>query len=411
MIFQKYIPRGIIYHTLTEDFLNIFKCLFVKLTSNEEILRFENVFAEYNGSKYCVAFPYARMGIFYSIKASKLPKGSEIIMPPITIKAILDVVLEAGLKPVFVDLNLDDFSYDLNDLKKKINKNTKSILISYLYGIIPDVNKIVNIAKEHDLFIMEDFSQCLNGKYNDKKTGNFGHIGIYSSSTTKTLDTYGGGLCVTNSKGYYDQLKMLQEKQTSASRINLFKKVLLDFIRNLLTNIIFFNLFTIRIIKIVQLFNKDFLVKYVGNKNQEPLKKFPKTYYEKFTSFQAKLGIKYIKYLDKQDSSRKENVEFIKSNLEDPTTKNESKNNVYWQFLYLFKDLSQKQVLNIFRKYKIDTSRSSLPLLPNLEKYNFNQTTPNAEKIINHGYFIPAYHRLTKNDLKRLSKLARSLDG
>ncbi len=411
MIFQKYIPRGIIYHTLTEDFFNIFKCLFGKLNSSNEVLKFENVFAEYNGSQYCVAFPYARMGIYYSIKASQLPKGSEIIMPPITIKAILDVVLEAGLKPIFVDLNIHDYSYDLNDLKKKINKNTKSILITYLYGIIPDVSEIINIAKEQDLFIMEDFSQCLNGKYNNKKTGNFGHIGIYSSSTTKTLDTYGGGLCVTNNKNYYDKLKLLQEKQLNPSRITLFKKVLVDFIRNISTNIIFFNLLTIRIIKIIQLFNKDFLIKYVGNKNQEPLKEFPKEYFEKFSSFQAKLGIKYIKVLDKQDSIRKGNVKYIKNKLENSPREKESQNNIYWQFLHLFEDLTQKEVLEIFNKYKVDTSRSSLPLLPNLENYNFNQSTPNAEKIINKGYFIPAYHRLTKKDLRRISSLASEFDG
>ena len=64
-------------------------------------------------------------------------------MPPITIKAILDVVLETGLKPIFVDINDNDFSYNLEDLKSKINKNTKAILISYLYGIVPDVDEII----------------------------------------------------------------------------------------------------------------------------------------------------------------------------------------------------------------------------------------------------------------------------
>ncbi len=134
-------------------------------------------------------------------------------------------------------------------------------------------------------------------------------------------------------------------------------------------------------------------------------------YFEKFSSFQAKIGIKYIKSLDKQDFIRKENVEYIKNNLENPSKEKQSQNNIYWQFLHLFEDLTQKEVLEIFNKYKVDTSRSSLPLLPNLENYNFNQSTPNAEKIINKGYFIPAYHRLTKKDLKRISSLVSEFNG
>ena len=94
MSLYKYIPRGIIYHKLSYDFKNIFRVLYSKLNDENIIKKFENKFAEYNNSKFCVAFPFARMGIYYSLKIKDYPKNSEIIMPPITIKAILDVVLE-----------------------------------------------------------------------------------------------------------------------------------------------------------------------------------------------------------------------------------------------------------------------------------------------------------------------------
>ena len=147
----KHIPRGIIYHKLSYDFINIFRVLFSKLNNENLIKKFEDKFAIYNDSKFCVAFPFARMGIYYSLKAKNFPQNSEIIMPPITIKAILDVVLATGLKPIFVDINENDFSYNLADLKAKINENTKSILISYLYGIVPDVDEIVKLSKKKSL--------------------------------------------------------------------------------------------------------------------------------------------------------------------------------------------------------------------------------------------------------------------
>ena len=406
-MFNKYIPRGIIYHQLSFDFLNIFKVLFSRLNDEKEVEKFENAFAEYNGSQFCVAFPFARMGIYHSLETLNIPKGSEIIMPPITIKAILDVIMMYGLKPRFVDLDMDTFSYDLEELKNNINKDTKSILISYLYGLVPNIPEIVNVAKEKNLYILEDFSQCLNGEYENVKTGNFSDIGIYSSSTTKTFDTYGGGLVVTNDENNYKKLKEIQMTQNSPKRVTLFKKILLDFIRNFLTNMFVFNIFTIWIFKILRLFNPYSLTKYVGEKSKDRLLKFPSEYFEKFTSFQAKVGMQTMDLVEEYDIARIKNVNEISNNLNYKTS---SKNkNVYWQYLFISKEKNLDNTLKFFKKYKVDTSQSSLPLLPELEKYNFKQETPKAEIIRNSGYFLPSYHRLNKKDVERISNLVGSL--
>jgi len=408
-MFNKYIPRGIIYHQLSFDFLNIFKVLFSRLNDEKEVEKFENAFAEYNGSQFCVAFPFARMGIYHSLETLNIPKGSEIIMPPITIKAILDVIMMYGLKPRFVDLDMDTFSYDLEELKNNINKDTKSILISYLYGLVPNIPEIVNVAKEKNLYILEDFSQCLNGEYENVKTGNFSDIGIYSSSTTKTFDTYGGGLVVTNDENNYKKLKEIQMTQEPSKRITLFKKILLDFIRNFLTNMFVFNIFTIWIFKILRLFNPDSLTKYVGEKSKDRLLKFPSEYFEKFTSFQAKVGMQTMDLVEEYDIARIKNVNEISNNLNYKTS---SKNkNVYWQYLFILKEKKLDNPLRFFKKYKVDTSQSSLPLLPELEKYNFQQETPKAEIIRNSGYFLPSYHRLNKKDIERITKLAEGLSS
>ena len=64
--------------------------------------------------------------------------------------------------------------------------------------MVPNLNELIKFCNKNKLFVIEDFSQCLNGKFENKKVGTFGDIGVYSSSKTKTLDVYGGGLCVTN---------------------------------------------------------------------------------------------------------------------------------------------------------------------------------------------------------------------
>ena len=409
----KHIPRGIIYHKLSYDFINIFRVLFSKLNNENLIKKFEDKFAKYNDSKFCVAFPFARMGIYYSLKAKNFPQNSEIIMPPITIKAILDVVLATGLKPIFVDINENDFSYNLADLKSKINENTKSILISYLYGIVPDVDEIIKLSKENDLYILEDFSQCLNGNQDDVKTGNFGDVGIYSSSTTKTLDTYGGGLCVTNNSSTYKKLLEYQSSQLKTNRVVLFKKIVQDFVRNLVTNIVFFNLITIWLLKLLDLLNKNDTVKYVGSRSTEKNSKFPKEYFYKFSSFQAKIGLETISDVNIYDSKRIQNVDFINKNLTTSTNKINTQNNknVYWQYLFIFDKNDRKKIVDTFKKNKVDTAQTSLPLLPYMEDYGFNQETPTAKKIHENGYFIPSYHRLNNKDLLRISSAVDDILG
>ena len=122
----------------------------------------------------------------------------------------------------------------------------------------------------------------------NKKTGNFGDVGIYSSSTTKTLDTYGGGLCVTNDSLIYEKLIEFQNNLQETNRVVLLKKVIQDFLRNLATNMLFFNLVTIRLLRFLDLINKNNTTKYVGSRSTEKTLGLPKEYFYQFSSFQAK---------------------------------------------------------------------------------------------------------------------------
>lgn len=213
MFISNAIPRGIIYHRVIQDLSWLAKSLFVDLNKSPQIAEFEDEFATYMGRKHCIASPSARIALYYSLKSLKLSEGSEIIMPPITIKGILDVVIDLGLKPVFVDLAPETLCFDIDLLRKTIGDNTKVALITYLFGIVPDIEQMVRVFKAHNVYVLEDFSQCLDGMYNDKKVGGFGDIGIYSASSTKTLDTYGGGLLVC------DEVQIKQNMQVAQGEL------------------------------------------------------------------------------------------------------------------------------------------------------------------------------------------------
>ncbi|MCH9631812.1 MAG: UDP-4-amino-4-deoxy-L-arabinose--oxoglutarate aminotransferase [Chlamydiae bacterium] len=397
------IPRGIIYQKLNANIICFFKAFFANLTDTKPIKFFEKEFAKYIGRKYCLAFPFARTAVYYALKAKNFPSGSEIIMPPITIKAMYDVILSLGLKPVFLDINLDTLCFDPEELSKVVNSKTKAILLSYLYGMLPDLNKITQLSKQHGLFVVEDFSQCLNGEVAEKKTGSFGDVGIYSASSTKTLDTYGGGLLVCDDDQIYATLKNYQASLTPPRRKDLLNKIKTNFIRNFATSRKAFHFMVFPLIKFLDKKKQGVTTKHLGERDLNMILELPKEWFQSYTSLQAKVGTKILSEIASQDALRVENVNIIKSKipmLRVPVGVPSAKN-VYWQLKGYFADpLKVRQQL---QRRGVDVSSTSLVKIANIPSYPYSGKTPNADYLYNNALFIPVYPGLKENDMEYIS--------
>ena len=400
------IPRGIVYHRVLQDIGSLFKSLIAPLNDQKKVEEFERKFAGYLGSNYCIAFPFARTAIYYALKSQNFPRGSEIIMPPISIKAILDVVLECGLKPVFVDVNPETICFDTEKLRQAITPNTKAALITYLFGMVPNMDEMMNVFREHHLFIMEDFSHCLNGRYGEKKIGTFGNVGIYSSSSIKTLDTYGGGLLVTNDSEIFKTTKIYQMQLTPPSRMGLIKKIITDLIRNLATTRLVFHFCTFPFLRFISKTRPDKTIKHLGMRDTQMLKSLPGEWFTRYTSFQAKIGIKLLSEVERGDKIRIRNVELVKSLTK--TTKLRfpkgvpNSHNVYWQLMTYVKDPIAAQLY--LHTQKIDTSTTSLVNISNLPAYPIQGETPNANFIHSNGLFIPAFPGVSEKEIHYIAK-------
>lgn len=402
------IARGIVYHKLSTDFVSLISCLYSPLENTKLVSRLEEEFASYIGRKNAIAFPFARTAIYYSLKTQNFPPGSEIIMPPITIKGILDAVLDLGLKPVFVDLDLDTFCFDINKLEQAVNNNTRSILITYLFGLIPNINDLLDISRTNNLFVIEDFSQALNGKFRNKKVGSFGDVGVYSSSSIKTLDTYGGGLLVCDNDQLKKKLLKYQSDLQSPSRMHLINKVLTDLIRNLATSRFLFHFLTFPFIKIMSSLKPESMIKHTGEREKKMLDSLPKHWFHKYTSFQAKLGLKLLGKVKASDQKRLKNAEFIKSNIKTKIFPPGASNtqNIYWQLIGLIDDPASFS--KAMQKKGVDTSTSSLEKISTLTEYPFQGDTPNADYLYNHGLFVPCYPGLSSKDLLHICNVVNS---
>lgn len=395
------IPRGIIYHRVVDDLKWLVRALFRRLDDETTVSEFALAFARLVGCRFAVAFPFARTAIYFALKSRNLPKGAEVIMPPISIKGILDVVLELGLKPVFVDIEPDTLCFKMEDLRRAISDNTQAIIVTYLYGIVPDVEQILSLCRESKLFIIEDFSQCLNGKFKGKKVGGFGHVGVYSASSIKTLDTYGGGLLVCDDESIYAAMDEERRRLSPPERVFLVKKIFTDLVRNVATTRLVFGLVVFPLLKLLNYFKPNSVLKQTGDRYAGMIHSLPQEWFTAYTSLQAAAGLEFIKRLETDDQGRLKNVRTIKASTSTRFPAGVAGGeNIYWQLIVYFDDSAEMQ--KRLHRYGIDTARTSLLQISDLAAYPYRGNTPNAASLYTAGLFIPSYPGLSDADIKRI---------
>lgn len=172
--------------------------------------KFEAAFAEYCESKYCVGTGNGLDALMLALKALGISTGDEVIVPSNTYIATALAVTYVGAKPVFVEPNINTFNIDPNRIEKAITSKTKAIMPVHLYGQPCDMDTIMEIAKKHNLYIVEDCAQAHGATYKGKRIGSFGNAAGFSFYPGKNLGALGdAGATVTNSKALADKVRAL----------------------------------------------------------------------------------------------------------------------------------------------------------------------------------------------------------
>lgn len=174
-----------------------------------QIEEFEKKIARYLGVNYCITFNSGGSALFSLMKAYKIKKGDEIIVPSFTFIATAYAPMYAGAKPVFTDVETDTFGLDPKDVQKRITKKTKAIMPIHYGGISCKIDELKKIAKKNNLLLIEDAAQSFGAKFKGKHVGTFGDAAIFSFCHNKVFTTGEGGCAVTNSKALYEELKLI----------------------------------------------------------------------------------------------------------------------------------------------------------------------------------------------------------
>jgi perosamine synthetase len=403
------IVRGRYSHTLRDDFAALTKTIFQGRKTYEKDLKLEKLLSDKCGHSDVVFFPFARTAVYFTLKSLALPEETEILMPSITIKAMLDVVLDCKLKPVFVDSNPKTGCFDEASLLKAMEvSNPRICLLTYLFGVVPDVESIVNSLKKRDIFIIEDFSQAFGATFNNRPLGSFGDVSIYSASAVKTLDTYGGGFAFSSDKELIKKLNEHRKNLEPPVPSLQFKRVLLSTLKNVFSQRLLFSAFVFPIFKFFDLKGKTGFNRFVGERSRLPIPHLPKDWFSSYTKWQSVFCLKMLDGIESRDRSRIMNAHrFISANRDlDFVQGHENSHSIYWQCIALPAD--PKKFRTHLYSFGIDSAMTSLVELSRLAPYGIDADTPGADYLYEHGVYIPCHHLLKEEEILKIESAIKS---
>jgi perosamine synthetase len=173
---------------------------------------FEERFNEYVSSKSAVVTMNGTAALQLALVTLGISEGDEVIVPSLTFISPINTIKYVGAEPVFVDVCRDTFVMDAEKIEEMITPKTKAIMPVHIYGHPADMDRIMEIALKHNLFVIEDATEALGSKYKGKMAGTIGDIGCYSFNGNKLITTGAGGMFVTNNLEYGNRAKFLSNQ-------------------------------------------------------------------------------------------------------------------------------------------------------------------------------------------------------
>ena len=410
------VSRGSIRHTLLEDGLNVIS-LFLRpgtlFTAPSPALRAEvaSVVTRRFSTTHATLFPFARTGLYATLKALDLPPGSNILMTPITIGPMLEVIHALGHKPIFVDIELNTFGPDLEQLAQILAGRPACFLLTYLFGYVPDVARIEQMCRDSNTILVEDFSHNIGAECNGRALGTFGTVGIYSASLLKYVDSYNGAFVITNDSRIAASLDNFAGELEPPSRKRLAAIIYRTFIWNFALSRLPFNLFTYPALWLLKKLHPALFDKLLGPSILLQLySPLPRFFFEDIARFQCEGILRHMSKLDvilesRRASARQALDSYLRVTTEltpagpERVSPYRFGKPTFWQFVIPVNDLAISRD-KLFRA-GIETGATNLRNLAAAS----GVVLPNASRITDNYIFIPLHQHLREPDYLEFFKI------
>jgi len=187
-------------------------------SKGEFIERFERQFARFIGAEFVTSVCNGTVALHLALKALEIGPGDEVIVPTLTYIASVNTIIQVGATPVFVDSLEETWQIDPDDVRRKITLKTKAVMIVHLYGLPCNMDALVDLCREHNLFLVEDCAEGFGAYYRGKHVGVFGDVAAFSFYGNKTITTGEGGMVVCKRQDIYDKAYHLKTQGVSKTR-------------------------------------------------------------------------------------------------------------------------------------------------------------------------------------------------
>ena len=368
-----------------------------RLTIGPVTDKFQNSFTKKLGSKFSLmvnsgssANLLALQCLINPYRKKRLKPGDEVLIPSLCWSTSLWPIIQSGLKPKFVDIDLDSLNINLNDLKKKITKKTKAILIVHVLGNCVDMSELMRIVKKHNLILIEDTCESLGTKYKNKYLGTFGDFSSFSFYSSHQISSGEGGMICCKNNDDHEIIKSLRAHGWSRGLKN--EKKIAAANKHLDSRFIFYNSgFNLRSTDIAasiglnQFKDIDQFIKKRSINRDKILKMFKKK-------------IKMMKYLSFIDANNHVNASWFGIPI------------------LLSKKINRNKFLNKIERLGVETRpiiSGNFLKQPSIKKYKLNKKSnfKNSDIVNNHGFFIglPTSAISDKNIKKLVGAFEKSL--
>ena len=330
------------------------------------IREFETKFAELIGTKFAIATSSCTGALHLGLAAIGITEGDEVILADTNWIATLAPINYLRAKPVFVDILKDTWCIDASQIRAKITERTKAIIATHLYGNLCEMDELKEIAREYNLFLIEDAAEAIGSQYKGKYAGSISDFGVFSFHGSKTITTGEGGMLTTDDPALADLIRSLNNH---------------------------------------------------GRHPSEPRQFWPSTigFKYKMTNIQAAIGCAQLTRFDELIDRKKEIFDYYRDSLKGSSqvSMNQEQKNCksgYWMPNVVFSKesgISREKLIQLFNEANIDARVFFWPL----SDLGFYQSANSlvARDLSSRSINLPSYHDMTKSDQDRVLEVLKNV--
>jgi perosamine synthetase len=374
--------------------------------NSKDIEVFEQELCHRLVSQHAISVYQCRLGIYLAVKALIQP-GQEVILSPYTIVDVINMVIFAGGRPVFADVDLDTCNISASEVEHLITPNTGAVLITHLHGLSATAHQIKEICDRDNIPLIEDAAQSFGVKEQGKSVGTIGDVGVFSFEMHKNMPTWLGGAIVSNRKDVLDKIRTELKGFSYPPLPGIIQKVKKGFVHDLASLPILFQFLTYPILRFGYLNNFEFINKMVRRKPQESelVKELPDIYKSPFTPLQARIGLSQINNVGRDIKVRIEYAHIYHEGLQGieqlilPPLRNDLSHTYLWfPVLCLDRDGLLRFMFEQGRDIAAGHFTSTVDS-PQFQR--FYRDCPNAKRVERELLYLPTYPSYSEHEVRK----------